>query len=782
MIKYNRLFYSTITVVFALSALLTLFWLRQPVSNQELLANFAKAGDFWEAAKSVRGIPWWSPMFMQGTSLAMDWSFMLTNAVMLLFSLPLGFLVGPKVAAAVCLGFGALGMFFFLRRYTKKDIAAALGAILFLCFPSVLTRAVHFEHFVVVVSLALLPWVFWSLCGFLQSPSTQSAVIFSVCFSALTLAYGKTGLMALPVLLAFAGTEYFLTEKEKRPQGRLLALVAFSIFALSIVPNLPALREVGFITMFQLGSFDGWQRAFSTKSALSWLDRNRILGQGMAQGFAPTTLNGGTYAGIAVLIIFAIALLRGALYQTLVGRNARLFLGLSLFTFWLSFGPRGVVRGHFDFLEMSIGAADFIPALAWFLLGIQVWIIFCLINPQSPMSKGLTAGLAAGYLIVPGFRLIEFIPLYKNIRAPFDFYQVTGAVCLIAATAITAGALLETIRSRKWKAGLVVAIGLLALLDSLPYARPIFSPQMKPKVFSDFLEAQNFLKSAPQPGRVYPFSGRYFYLLTPWISGRPLVSEAFNNYLQQRGAALLQGSAFLNDSLMDSYMRIAGVAYLLIDKTDPDTPKDLQTRLRSRFSTAFENTNMLVLSVSGSMGWGFLAQEFLQTSSNRPEVAVAALGSAAYNFATIQMTGIDLNEQGFRGRIIEGRITPKEGSIITEGQAFQPLTKKEGGNYHETTFEPAGQSGWLIFNQAWHPDWVAVVDGKTKKPHCAFLAFSAIKTDGTQEVRFEFRPPWWYNICLYIGFAAWVGASGFLLTGRGRLSVKYTPNNDTLKP
>jgi hypothetical protein len=146
------------------------------------------------------------------------------------------------------------------------------------------------------------------------------------------------------------------------------------------------------------------------------------------------------------------------------------------------------------------------------------------------------------------------------------------------------------------------------------------------------------------------------------------------------------------------------------------------------------------------------------------------------------MTGIDLNEQGFRGRIIEGRITPKEGSVITEGQAFQPLTKKEGGNYHETTFEPTGQSGWLIFNQAWHPDWVAVVDGKTEKPHRAFLAFSAIKTDGSQKVRFEFRPPWWYNLCLYIGFAAWMGALGFLLTGRGRLSVAYNPKSDTLKP
>ena len=137
-------------------------WLEQPVSNQELVANFAKAGDFFRAAKSVGGIPWWSPMFMQGTSLAMDWSFMLTNAVLLAFSGTLGFLAGPKVAVAACLAVGALGMHFFLQRYTENRLSAVLGGFLFLCFPAVLTRALGFEHFVVLMSLALLPWVFWA--------------------------------------------------------------------------------------------------------------------------------------------------------------------------------------------------------------------------------------------------------------------------------------------------------------------------------------------------------------------------------------------------------------------------------------------------------------------------------------------------------------------------------------------------------------------------------------------------------------------------------------------
>jgi hypothetical protein len=131
-------------------------WLAQPVSNQELLANFAKAEDFLAAARSVGGLPWWTPMFLQGTSLAFSWSFIVTNGVLLAFSIPLGFLVGPKVAMMTSIAFGAVGMFVFLRKYTTDDWCAFFGGILFLLSPSLLTRAAGYEHFIVVCSMSLL--------------------------------------------------------------------------------------------------------------------------------------------------------------------------------------------------------------------------------------------------------------------------------------------------------------------------------------------------------------------------------------------------------------------------------------------------------------------------------------------------------------------------------------------------------------------------------------------------------------------------------------------------
>jgi hypothetical protein len=756
-------------VVVCLVAVAVFCWLRIPVSDQELLANFAKAGDFFRGVESVRGLPWWSPNFLQGTSLAMAWGYMFSNVVMLATALPFGFLAGSKVAVGLCLLAGSVGMFLFLRRWNARGLAAWLGAVLFLLNPSVLTRAVGFEHFVVVVSLAVLPWVFWALLGVVREGSARSALVFGVCFSLLALAYGKTGLMALPVLGVFAAVEYFRRPRAERPGWRIWALAAGVVCVLAVLPNLPALREAGFVAMFEFGPFDGWQQAFSTKSALSWLDRGGWLGAGMDPGFAPTTLNGGTYWATAAVI--AAALFLGLLHGGELGGKTRLMLALALGAFWLSFGPRSVLGGHFEFLRMSMGAADFTPAVAWFLLVVQVWIIFRLVPQGSTPWRLAAIGFSLVYLLVPGFRLLEFLPIYRNIRAPFDFYQVTGSVCLIGAVAMAAGVLLEKVRWVFLRRGIAVAFVLLAAVDIAPYARPFFHERLGQGVWRDFLETQEFLKTAPEPGRVYAFSGRYFYLMTPWLSGRPLAAESFNSYLHQRGAAILQASAFLNDERMATYFRVAGVAYLLVDKTDPDTKPDMQAKLRGIFPVVFENENMALLGVGNPLGYGFLARDFLQTGTDSPETAIAAIGGAEHNLAMIQTSGLAVDEPGLRGKIIEGRIAASEGKVLDKGKAFARATRREGGTYQRVEFEPAGESGWLIFNEAWHPDWTAREGVEERKIHRAMLAFSAVQTTGQAGVAFEFQQPWWYNHCAWTSLAGWAVALGLcVFLPRGRSS------------
>ena len=731
-------------------------WLGQPVSNQELLANFAKAGDFFRGCQSLRGWPWWSPMFQQGTSLAPTWGVMISNALLLAGAGAFGFLAGSKVALAVCLIAGAAGMFFFLRRWTENLPAAWLGAVLFLLSPSVLTRAGAFEHFVVVASLAILPWVLWALVGFFREGTTRSAVTLGVVFSALSLTYAKTAVMALPALIVFAAVENFSTPRAARPGWKAMAMALGVVIWLAVVPNLPALRETRYLAMFELGPFEGWQRAFSTKSALSWFDRGEVLGEGMDSGFSPTTLNGGTYLGIAIGALLSVALLRRSLHGSPLGRSARTLLAIALGMFWLSFGPNSVLGGHLEFLGMSAGAADFTPAIAWFLLAAQVWVIFQLVPPASLKWRWAATVISIVYLLVPGFRLLEWLPLYDNIRAPFDFYQVTGAVFLAGAAALAASLLFAK------TSALVAAFALVVALDAGFYAKPFFTPRMDLAVWTDFLEAQEFLKTSPKPGRVYPFSGRYFYLMTPWLSGRALGAEAFNNYLQQRHAAVLQASAFLSDEQLDTYFRVAGVAFLLIDKTDPDTSSKQQERLRKMATVAFENSNIAVLEVRNPLGEAFLARDFIQTTSDDPETAIAALGGASYNLAVIETPGGATHGEGLRGRVVESRIVQREGEVLEEGRPFLPIAKTGASNYQRARFEATGQPGWLIFNEAWHPDWTAREGGGILAITKGLLAFSAVWTDGKTPVVFEFKPPWWYDWCAWTAVFGWASALVFL--------------------
>jgi hypothetical protein len=405
---------------------------------------------------------------------------------------------------------------------------------------------------------------------------------------------------------------------------------------------------------------------------------------------------------------------------------------------------------------MSPGAADFTPAIAWFLIAAQVWVIFQLVPSESPKWRWIAAVLSLVYLLVPGFRILEWLPLYSSIRAPFDFYQITGAACVSGAVALAASIILARVPA------LAVLVVLLAVLDVSVYAKPFFTPKMERAVWADFLEAQEFLKSSPKPGRVYPFSGRYFYLMTPWLSERPVAAEAFNSYLQQRPAAVLQASAFLSDEQLEAYFRVAGVAYLLVDKTDPDTTSKQQERLRKMCPVAFENRNIAVLEVKNPLGYAFLARDFIQTSSDGPETAVAALGGAAHNLAVIQTPDGETAEPGLRGRVVDGRIAQREGEVLDEGRAFQPVKKTGKSNYQRVEFEPTGETGWLIFNEAWHPDWTACEGGREIPLTKGLLAFSAGQTVGKSSVVFEFQPPWWYDWCAWAAVAAWFAALVYL--------------------
>jgi len=760
--QVHRFPWAIVSIVAASLALMAWVWTQQTVSNQELLANYAKAADFLAGASSVGGFAWWSPMFLMGTSLAFAWSFMVTNVLMLAIAVPFGFLAGPKIAAAVCLGAGAWGTYQFVRLYTGDRTAAVVGSFLFLLCPSVLTRAAGFEHFVVICSMAALPWTFFALTSFFRNPSRASAVAAGLAYSVVFLAYGKTGLMALPALAIFSLVELFRTPSGSRPARELFFLAAGTVLVLAVLPNLPALREARMVAMFDFGPFEGWQHSFSTKSPLGWIDRAGWLTEGIDSRYAPTTANGGTYLGLIVAAVLWIALFTGRIHQSEDGRKARLLITLGLLMYWLSFGPRNVIAGQFAFLELAQAAPDTAPALGWLLFCVQVWVIYKLIPQGWPLRQVLTLTVSAIFLIIPGFRLLEWLPIYRNIRAPFDFFQVTGILCLVFASAILLPPMIRSIRVPALRSGLTAVVIALAFLDVSPYAKPFFQSKNDEGVFRDFLASQDFLKNSKIPGRVLVFSGRYFYLLTPSLSGRPLVSEAFNSYLQQRGATLLSGAAFISDDYLKAFLQVAGVSHILIDKTDPDTEEGLGDRFGQLITKAFENENFLILENTNSPGSLFLAQEFLVALDQNAETALASLEGVQHSLITVELDGYEPKAPGVRGQIIAGRIEPPKGETIKRGQPFLPIAPAKAGNYQHIVAAAAPRDGWLVSNQAWHPDWTATVRGGKVPVERAFVGFSAVKVRAGDAVEFRFQQPAWYLPCVLIGLAGWAAALFFL--------------------
>jgi hypothetical protein len=291
-----------------------------------------------------------------------------------------------------------------------------------------------------------------------------------------------------------------------------------------------------------------------------------------------------------------------------------------------------------------------------------------------------------------------------------------------------------------------------------PYAGVFFRPGLEDGVWEDFVEVQEVLRESPVEGRVYAWSGRYFYLLTPWMSGRPLAAEAFHGYLEQRGTAGLRATAFLDDGRMETYLRVAGVSHLLVDTLDPDVGRGMAAKLRGMFPVVHENGSMLLLEVPEALGYGFLARDVVVAGDDAPVNALAALGGAAHGLAVLRVGEEEAGGE-LRGKVVEGgRIAPAGGGVLEEGKGFVPLERR-GWGYGWAAFEGVDEGGWMIFNESWHPDWRVFVEGREGVVVRAMSAFGAVRVGAGEEVRWELRPPWWYGVCVWTGLGGWVVAA-----------------------
>ena len=57
-------------LLFVLGLILSFGWMAVGPSNQELLANYAKAKDLWDLILANKGFAWWTPNYLGGAPTA----------------------------------------------------------------------------------------------------------------------------------------------------------------------------------------------------------------------------------------------------------------------------------------------------------------------------------------------------------------------------------------------------------------------------------------------------------------------------------------------------------------------------------------------------------------------------------------------------------------------------------------------------------------------------------------------------------------------------------------
>lgn len=720
----------------AFLAILAWGWLPLTPSHEELIAYAGKLDYLKEQVKLGQFPGWWITGFLGGFSGVAVMSYVVSLIPYALLSLVMPSVLAFKIGGLLMLGLGALAARSFGCRFSRCEWSGSMIGLIYLCSAQLLMRLGWQEHMTIVTAFPLIPLTFLTMLRVAERGSPGDALLLAVSFSATLLCWSKIGATLSVPLAAFALWIFISRPETRQNLMRGACWSVPGILLMGVLPLLPLIREFGFMTVFELRPFADWQAMYSIKSAASWFDRGGDLFKSL-----PTVLQvdrGGYYLGLLQILSVAAILIRTWQRPADIPHGLRLSLALTLGMFWLSVGPRSILQGHMEFMSGAYQLPDWSVSLIWFGL-IAPAIVFWWMLPHSRLRKVWFTGIAAIYYFVPGFLWIEKIPLFENLRAPDSFWILNGTFAWSVASGIALVSCLRWIQFPKWRP--IAAVGACAFIiwDASASARGFFASGLSETLYSDFGKAMEFLRSDPMPGRVLPVSGRYFYLGTPILAERPLSTEAAHHNFMLRETANLESMQSQSFQTLQTYLSLAGVSHILIDKKDPGLAPETSQWFNTWLSTVFENEHFKILRNPDA-----LFPAFLSTKVERMPDAIAsdALITAENGILLLNDTSVEVSKS-----------IPRSDTDIT---SFQRVSlNKNSSNQFELIMN--NQSGVIVLNQAWHPDWTVSVDGHPRNLERAAGAFPAVAVNESDTlVVFLFSPPVWYQITILGGITSWI--------------------------
>lgn len=744
-------------------------WIAEAPSREEL---FGDTGKLWDQLKTSIG--GWTPNYMLGHSSAVYDStaiaIFLSKASSVLFGWIAGAFLAQKLLILTFLPFAFWTMRLFLQRLGLGSGVGSLGALFYIVMPSMLVAIGIYEHWTVGLCFVFTPLILRGILAVAEESSPREIVGLGLAASALALSYTKIAVTMSPILVLWT-----LEALRQNPSNLRKALFGYGVALVvavltAILILLPASREFGFAAGFLFDPVDGWKHHYSFKTPLLWIDLWGALtkgGDGNLTGDAAMF-----WIGLVPLSALSLALGLGSLAEWRASRTGRWFLVLTacwLVGTWFSSGPDGLLLGHINVLKTAQGLSDTSIPILWLSL---IWLGWLIHRTASQLQSGkpfwVPALVTAVVLMVPVFRIAEFLPLFGDIRAPESFWSVGGFCCLAGAVGMALWMLFTEVIAAQWRGPVAILVGILMLAELYPVHSAYWSRGMESQIFTEYDQAAAFLKTAPIQGRVHPLSGRYFYLTLPEKSGRAVDSESLLRHFQLKWVRHLEAAGNASGDTLGSYLNLAGVAYILLDKEDPFSPKQMQDFFRSVYPVVFENRFFAVLANPSTLYPAFLAHDFVALPPDSYALAPAALQLLPKNLITVETLASANGMPGFAGQANgTNQIALLPQYQAQNGQPFGRvlLVGNRIDDYQRMTYQvPPDAAGWLVVSEAYHPDWTVTIDGKpAQKARAEAALLGTYVPAGSHEVIFRFKAPTWYGLCMNLGILFWVIALAALI-------------------
>jgi len=745
--------------------------MRQTPSFEETSGGVVRGTlDYIWAAKSVGGWPWWTPNYLFGHSYALSG----LGLVLLMFLYGLVVALSPwfpaliafKVFGLLTIFLAGLSMYALARRLLHCDWSAFFTAVLYVTCAQFVLRIAMLEHLSTAACLVFAPLLLLGMLRCEDRLAWRNAALLALCVAMMVMCYFKIFLLFLP-----AGAVFFLwrfaggSAESRRNlfwgclRGALLTM-PLVIFAM-----VPLLRESRILAVFELEPFAGWQQNYAFFSAITWVDWGNVLTQGTAiPALAPAR-------HASVEFYLGPLVLAGVFAPLFLGRSRdgwralpawdvlRVFASLLLLATWLASGPRSILQSHFLYLGGAAGCPDFSIALVWLMFVAQGILIYLLWG-HSTIRIALALATMAVFFLVPGFKILELIPFYGDIRAPSAVWTAFGSLSAVLAAGAGWSLLAKFAPGAKSRFGIAAVVLVILALDVSFLHRAFFREGLPEKTFSDYADAQAFLSKSPLAGRVHAISGRYFFLTTPADSGRGLSTEALLRHFQLRWIRYMEAGSMMSPETTRAYYDLFGISHILIDRLDPDLPKDYQEKFKALFPTVFENEGFTILENASTLYPAFAAKDVIHAAKdifqNPGEVLLLGRGGL---IAVEDAAGPSVGKMELTG---DPPIPDRAGLEKVVDLRKLALSRPRTADYHSFDVEGLQEGdmpGVAVVTEAYHPDWKAWQGGAELPVKRAVGALLAVEIQQPGTVTFRFAPPWYYNLLMWAALGSWLAVA-----------------------